>query len=316
MAGHTHGATSGRLLWLSLGLTLTFVGVEAVFGMRAHSLALLSDAGHNASDALALGLAAYAVRLGRRPASRGKTFGYGRAAILTALANAAALVVIAVVIFAEAWQAWRHPQPVQGNVMIGVALAAVVMNTLIASWLSPHSHSSLNARAAYVHMAGDALSSLGVVVAGLVVRFTHWTLADPLVSVLIGAFILYSSWGILGEATNVLLEGAPKGLDVDALVGRMRATFPVQAVHDLHVWTVGDGTHYLSCHVVLPDDTTMWDASNIVAALNHLLQTEFAIGHATIQIEREHCDGCRADRAAVLCGQLDTPAALGCGHAH
>lgn len=316
MAGHTHGATSGRLLWLSLGLTAAFVGVEAVFGLRAHSLALLSDAGHNASDALALGLAAYAVWLGKRPASRGKTFGYGRAAILTALANAAALVVIALVIFAEAWQAWRHPQPVQGGIMIGIALVAVVMNTLIASWLSPHSHSSLNARAAYIHMMGDALSSAGVVVAGLVVRFTHWTLADPLVSVLIGAFILYSSWGILGEATNVLLEGTPKGLDVDALVGRMRATPPVQAVHDLHVWTVGDGTHYLSCHVVLPDTTTMWEASGVVSALNQTLHDEFAIGHATIQIERENCDGCRADQSAVLCGQLDSPAAIGCGHAH
>lgn len=315
MAGHTHGATSGRLLWLSLGLTAAFVGVEAFFGLRAHSLALLSDAGHNASDALALGLAAYAVWLGRRPASRGKTFGYGRAAILTALANAAALVVIALVIFAEAWQAWRHPQPVQGGIMIGVALAGVLMNTLIASWLSPHSHSSLNARAAYIHMAGDALSSAGVVVAGLVVRFTHWTLADPLVSVLIGVFILYSSWGILGEATNVLLEGTPKGLDVDVLVGRMHATPPVQAVHDLHVWTVGDGTHYLSCHVVLPDSTTMREASGVVSALNQTLHDEFAIGHATIQIERENCDGCRADQSALLCGQLD-PAAIGCGHAH
>ncbi len=316
MAGHTHGATSGKLLWLSLGLTLTFVGVEAVFGLRAHSLALLSDAGHNASDALALGLAAYAVWLGRRPASRGKTFGYGRAAILTALANAAALVVIALIIFAEAWQAWRHPQPVQGGIMIGVAAVAVVMNTLIASWLSPHSHSSLNARAAYVHMAGDALSSLAVVIAGVAVRYTHWTFADPLVSVLIGAFILYSSWGILGEATNVLLEGTPKGLDVDILVARLRATGPVQAVHDLHVWTVGDGLHYLSCHVVLPDDTTMREASNVVAALNAALQDEFAIGHATIQIERAHCDGCRADRETVLCGQLETAAVSGCGHAH
>lgn len=316
MAGHTHGATSGRLLWVSLGLTLTFVGVEAAFGLRAHSLALLSDAGHNASDALALGLAAYAVRLGQRPASPGKTFGYGRAAILTALANAAALVVIALIIFAEAWQAWRHPQPVQGSIMIGVALVAVVMNTLIASWLSPHSGSSLNARAAYVHMAGDALSSAGVVIAGLVVRFTHWTLADPLVSVLIGAFILYSSWGILGEAVNVLLEGTPKGLDVDALVARMRAVPLVQAVHDLHVWTVGDGSHYLSCHVVLPDETTMQDASTVVAALNHTLQDTFDIAHATLQIERDNCGGCRADRAAVLCGQTETLAVPGCGHAH
>ncbi len=316
MAGHTHGATSGRLLWISLGLTLAFVVVEAVYGVRARSLALLSDAGHNASDALALGLAAYAVWLGKRPASAGKTFGYHRAAILTALANAAALVVIALVIVAQAWQAWRHPQPVQGTIMIGVAAVAVVMNTLIASWLSPHSHSSLNARAAYVHMAGDALSSLGVVIAGVVVHFAHWTGADPLVSVLIAVFILYSSWGILSEATNVLLEGTPKGLDVDALVAALRATPPVQAVHDLHVWTVGDGIHFLSCHIVLPDETTMREASATVSRLNELLHDQYAIGHATIQVERDGADGCRADQDAVLCGAMEAHGSAGCGHAH
>ena len=316
MAGHTHGATSGRLLWLSLGLTLAFVVLEAFFGLRAHSVALLSDAGHNASDALALGLAAYAVWLGRRPASPGKTFGYHRAAILVALANAAALVVIALAIFASAWQAFQHPQPVQGNLMIGVAAVAVVMNTVIAAWLSPHARTSLNARAAYVHMAGDALSSLGVVIAGAVVHFTHSALADPLVSILIGVFILYSSWGIISDATNVLLEGTPKGLNVNALADALRQTPPVQDVHDLHIWTVGDGIHFLSCHVVLPDDCTLPDASLIVAALNTKLHNEFGIGHATIQIERDGGDGCRADRDTLYCGGMEAHDLPGCAHSH
>jgi cobalt-zinc-cadmium efflux system protein len=244
MAGHTHGATSGSKLWLSLTITLLFVAVEAVFGWRARSLALLSDAGHNASDALALGLAAYAVWVARRPANPDRTFGYHRVAILTALANAAALVVIALAILAEAVHAFLHPSAPQGLTMIGVAAVALLMNTVIAYWLQGDSHHSLNARAAYVHMAGDALSSLAVVIAGVIVKFTGWALADPVVSVLIAAFILYSSWGIIVDATNILLEGAPKNLDVEALVSSMQEVVPVCDVHDLHVWTVGDGIHF------------------------------------------------------------------------
>lgn len=314
MAGHTHGATSGRLFWVSLALTLGFVVVETVYGLRARSLALLSDAGHNASDALALGLAAYAVWVARRPATPGKTFGYHRVAILTALANATALVVIALVILAEAWQTFRLHQAPEGGVMIGVASVALLMNTVIAYWLRDASHHSLNARAAYIHMAGDALSSLGVLLAGLLVRFAHWTVADPLVSILIAGFILYSSWGIIAEATNVLLEGTPRNIDVAALVAAMRDTPPVCAVHDLHVWTVGDGILFLSCHVVLPDETTMTESASTVAALNARLHDEFGIGHATIQAEIADGDGCRFDSDALLCAL--EPHAHGCGHSH
>lgn len=316
MAGHVHGATSGRLLWVSLALTLSFVGVELFWGSRAHSLALVSDAGHNASDALALGLAAYAVWVARRPASSHKTFGYHRVAILSALANATALVVIALVILWEAWHAFRHPSPPQGAVMIGVAAVAVLMNTLIAWWLRDASHHSLNARAAYIHMAGDALSALGVVVAGFLVKYLGWTLADPAVSVLIAAFILYSSWGIIREATDVLLEGTPRGLDVEALVAAMRRTPAVQDVHDLHVWTVGDGIHFLSCHVVLPDACTMAQASETVATLNKRLHDDFGIGHATLQAEMAGCEGCEADRQALYCGTMESHTHTGCAHSH
>jgi len=311
MAGHTHGATSGSRLWLSLGMTVAFVAVEAAFGWRSHSLALLSDAGHNASDALALGLAAYAVWVARRPANPAKTFGYHRVAILTALGNAAALAVIALAILGEAAHAFRHPAAPQGVIMIWVAAAALLMNTVIASWLQESSRHSLNARAAYVHMAGDALSSLAVLLAGVVVHFTHWALADPVVSVLIALFILYSSWGIIGDATNILLEGAPKDLDVDALVAAMRDTPPVRDVHDLHVWTVGDGIHFLSCHVVLPDDLTMAGAAAVVRALNDRLHDDFAIGHATIQAEMPGAEACRVDAHALYCAL--EPHAPGCG---
>ncbi len=309
MAGHTHGATSGRGLWLSLGMTGAFVAAEAYFGHRAHSLALISDAGHNVSDALALGLAAYAVWVARRPASPGKTFGYHRVAILTALANAAALVVIALGILVGAFAAFEHPQPVQGTLMIWVAAFGVLMNTVIAKQLQGDSKHSLNARAAYVHMAGDALSSLGVVLAGFLIKATGWTFADPLVSLLIAGFILYSSWGIIGEATNILMEGTPKGMEVEALAAAIKSTPPVLDVHDMHVWTVSDGLHFLSCHVVLPSDCTVSESQSIVAVLNERLHDDFGIGHATIQTETVGSETCRHDADALLC-------ALAAGHSH
>ena len=314
MAGHTHGATSGRLLWISLGVTVAFVAVEAWFGRQAHSLALLSDAGHNASDALALGLAAYAIWVAQRPATPGKTFGYHRVAILTALANAAALVVIALGIVGQAWQSFQHPAAVSGNLMIWVAAVAVLMNTVIAWALRGDSQHSLNARAAYIHMAGDAISSLGVVLAGICIKLTGWTYADPLISILIAGFILYSSWGINGDATNILLEGTPKGVDVDSLVAAIRATGTVCDVHDLHVWTVSDGLHFLSCHVVLPDACTVSESQAVVSLLNARLHSEFGIGHATIQTETAEGNSCPHDSDALYCAL--SPHAQECGHAH
>ncbi len=312
-AGHVHGATSGRLLWVSLALTLAFVTAETALGLRARSLALLSDAGHNVSDALALGLAAYAIWVARRPATPGKTFGYHRVAILSALANALTLVVIAVLILAQAARSLRHPELPNGVTMMAVAAVAVVMNTVIAYWLRGDGAHSLNVRAAYVHMAGDALSSLGVVLAGLVVHFTGWPYADTLASCLIAAFILFSSWGIIRDAVNVLLEGTPKGLDVNALVDAIRATAPVEDVHDLHLWTVGDGLHFLSCHIVLPEACTMAQSASAVAVLNARLHDDFGIRHATIQTEAAGCDPCRQDSDALLCGSLEVHAP-GCAH--
>ena len=316
MAGHVHGATQGTKLFLSLGMTTAFVGIEAFYGYRAHSLALLSDAGHNLSDALALALAAYAVWVAKRPATPRKTFGYHRVAILTALANAAALLVIAGVILWEAAQGFVRPPPAQGLTMAAVAAVALLMNTVIASWLKGDAAHSLNSRAAYVHMLGDALSSAGVLAAGLLVHFTGWRYADPLVSALIAAFIVYSSWGILTEATNVLLEGTPDNVDVDALVRALKATPPVTDVHDLHLWTVGDGLHFLSCHVVLPPDTTMDEASCAVSLLNTRLHDDFGIAHATIQTETHEGALCRDDVRDLLCGLERTAHSPGCTHAH
>jgi cobalt-zinc-cadmium efflux system protein len=286
-AGHVHGPTSGRTMWISLVVTLLFVIGEATAGIISHSLALLSDAGHNLSDALALGLAAYAIWVARKPANSARTFGYHRVAILTALFNAVSLVVLAIWIFIEAFRSFLHPEPVGGALMIWVALVAVLMNTVIAAALSGDAKHSINSRAAFVHMAGDALSSAAVVVAGVVIHYTHWVYADPLVSVLIAAFILYSAWGIVGDATNILMENTPKGIDVNKLVAEMKSVTPVCDVHDLHIWTVGDGLNFLSCHVALPFGTSLEHCAAVVGVLNKKLHDEYSIGHSTIQTEVE-----------------------------
>src|SRR5713101_2604076 len=203
---HHHGTVTGRRMAFSVGLTLAFVLAESAAGLFSHSLALLSDAGHNFADALALVLACYALGAARRPANASRTFGYHRVGILAALANAITLVVIAVLIFWEAFQRLRSPAPVRSGLMIGVALVALLMNTVISLWLRGVAKHDLNVRSAYLHMVGDALSSLGVVAAGAMIAITGSTAADPAVSLLIGALILWSSGGILTEAVTVLLE--------------------------------------------------------------------------------------------------------------
>ena len=298
--GHVHGPTSGRKLWVSLVVTLAFVGFEAVAGWRAHSLALLSDAGHNLSDALALGLAAFALAVAQRPATAKRTFGYHRVAILTALFNAVTLIILAVLIGIEAWQRVVKPEPVAGNLMIWVALIAVVMNTVIAAALSGDAKNSLNSRAAFVHMAGDALSSAAVVVAGVVVHYTHWEYADSLVSAMIALFIGYSAWGIVVDATDILMESTPRGVDLLQLVADIKTVAPVCGVHDLHVWTVGDGLNFLSCHVQLPAECSLSECAAVVAEINRKLHDDFGIGHATIQVEVENA--CPApDRGELFC---------------
>lgn len=288
-AGHTHGPKSGKLLWVSLIVTLVFVAGEALAGWVSHSLALLSDAGHNLSDALALGLAAYAVWVARKPATAKHTYGFHRVSILTAQFNAATLIVIALFIGIEAIRRFMHPEPVGGSLMIWVAAVAVVMNTVIAAALSGDAKSSLNSRAAFVHMAGDAISSLAVVIAGVVIHYTRWPYADPVVSLLIAAFIIYSAVGIVCDATSILMEATPKDLDVDKLINGIKAVSPVCDVHDLHIWQVGDGLNFLSCHVALPVSTDLQQCAAVVTALNKKLHDDFSIEHATIQAEVEGC---------------------------
>jgi cobalt-zinc-cadmium efflux system protein len=284
----TDGVASGWRMGLSIVLTLAFMAGEAVAGLFAHSLALLSDAGHNFTDTLTLLFSWYALRMARRPPDAKQTFGYHRVGILAALVNAISLGVIALFIFWEAVGRLRVPEPVQSGPMIVVALVAVVLNGVISLWLQGEAQHDLNVRSAYLHMLGDAVSALGVVAAGVVVALTGTVIADPIISLLIGVLILWSSWGILKEAINVLMEGVPKGLDMAALERSVQGMPGVLNVHDLHVWTVTSGLIACSCHVVVTEQSVR-SGQQVLRDVAEMLQLQFGVTHTTIQIEVEGC---------------------------
>ena len=274
-------------MWLSLLITLLFCAGEAIAGFMSHSLALVSDSGHNLGDALALGLAAYAIRAVQKPTAGRHTYGFHRVPILTALFNASTLVVIALFICIQAVGRFLHPAPVDGALMIWVALAALVMNTVIAAALHGDAKHSLNNRAAFIHMAGDAISSLAVVLAGLLVRYTDWRYADPSASMLIALFIMYSAINIVKDAADILMEKAPKNVDLEALEQTIKSIPPVCDVHHVHVWTVGEGMNLLSCHVALPHACTLEECTCIIETINRRMHDEFSITHTTIQTETD-----------------------------
>ena len=287
--GHDHNsALTGNRLALSIFITLSFVVGEAIAGYFAHSLALVSDAGHNFADGLALIFSWYGLWIASRPSTSKRTFGYHRVGILAALVNAVSLVVIALLIFWEAFSRLRNPEPVESTAMIVVALIAVLINTVISLWLRSAARHDLNVRSAYMHMLGDAVSAAGVLIAGLIVAFSGASIADPIVSILIGLLIVWSSWGILKESVNVLLESIPEGMDMDAVEQSICAVDGVLAVHDLHVWTIGSGIIACSCHITV-DEQSIREGQNVLRAVNEELVHKFNISHATIQVEVECC---------------------------
>ena len=291
---HFSAALAGGKLGLAfkLGLLLTagFVVIEFVAGLLANSLALISDAGHNLTDALALGFSWWALQMARRAPNSIKTYGYHRAGILAATLNAASLVLIAGYIFFEGVQRLLNPAPVEGWTVTAVAGVALLVNLSVAWLLMRWSKEDLNTRSAFIHIATDAVASLGVIIAGLVEVFTGWRQADPLISILIGVLILWSSWGIIKESANILLEGIPEGLDMVALLRDLLRQPRVSDVHDLHVWTIGTGFRALSCHIKVEDTISLQEANQTVQTINSMLENQYNIRHATVQIECQGCD--------------------------
>ena len=282
---HEHsrsGAT--RALRLTLALTAAFTVVEVVGGVLADSLALLADAGHMLSDNASLGLALFASWLAGRPAGPNRTFGYRRAEILAALFNGVTLVAISIWIFIEAANRFGGPPEVDGGLMLAIAVGGLVVNLVAARVLHGHARDSLNVSAALRHVLADLLGSVGVVAAALIILVTGWEYADPVVSVLIALLILASSWGILRDSTQILLEGSPSGTEVEE-VGLAMASMPgVNQVHDLHVWTITSGFAALAAHVLVDRDT---DCHATRRALERMLDERFGLEHTTLQVDHE-----------------------------
>jgi len=282
------------VLRISLAVTMFYVVLLVVAGIRAHSLALLSEAGHNLSDFLALLLSLVAVYLEGRPPSATKTYGYRRAGVLAALVNALSLVVVSFFIFYEALQRIQHPEQVRAPVMIAVAAAGVVMNGVIALllWRSARDvdvNVDVNVRSALLHEVGDTLSTAAVLVGGFAILWTGQYWIDAALSFGIGALILWSSCGIVRETLNILLEGTPRGMSLDAVESAMRKIAGVSDVHDLHLWSIGSENHALSAHVKIADMATS-ESDTILREINEKLGQGFGIHHTTIQLEHVVCE--------------------------
>lgn len=281
---HSHGraARSRRRLSIVLVLTAVYMLAEAVGGWMTGSLALLADAGHMLTDVAALALALIAVWFGSRPATSSKTFGYYRLEILAALINGVALILISLLIFYEAYQRWAEPPAVRSGLMILVATGGLVIN-LVCAWLLHGDHKDdLNMRGARLHIIGDALGSVGAIVAGALMWLYGWYAADPLFSSLISLLIIWSSWHLIRESTNVLLEGTPAHINLAAVEDVILQTDGVEDVHDLHVWTITSGREALSAHVIYAE--TMSQAE-VLKELRTKLSDRFGVDHLTIQLE-------------------------------
>ncbi len=284
---------TSRVLRVSLAVTLVYIVLLVIAGFRAHSLALLSEAGHNLTDFLALLMSWGAVYLqGRRPSAR-KTFGYNRAGVLAAFVNGLTLVLISFYIWYEAFRRLSAPVDVDAHLMIWVAAAGVVMNGAI-TLLLMRGHRDINVRSALLHEIGDTLSTAAVIAGGVAIAYTgqHWI--DPALSIGIGVMILWSSTGIIRESLNILLEGTPRGMDPMRIEDAIRTVPGVCSVHDLHVWSIGSDTHSLSCHVGI-EDMQASESALILEQIRTVLNQRFHIHHTTIQFELNACevvDGC------------------------
>lgn len=285
---HGHHAQRGaenrrRLTWTLL-LAAGYMVAEFIGGLLTNSLALLADAGHMLSDVAALGLSLFALKIAERPPTRKRTYGYYRAEILAALLNGATLIAISIFIFVEAFRRLAEPLEVHGPGMLAIAVGGLVINLAGLYLLHGGRHESLNVRGAWLHVLTDALGSVGAIIAGVLIWAFGWRWVDPVVSMVIGLLVIYSAWRLVAESVSVLMESAPRGIDVDAVHQAMEEVPGVLSVHDLHVWTITSGMDSLSAHVVVADG---YAHAQLLYTLREMLRKRFGIDHLTIQIEPE-----------------------------
>jgi cobalt-zinc-cadmium efflux system protein len=286
---HSHSHTGNKKALLSSFILIAvFMVVEVVGGLLTNSLALLSDAGHMLSDAAALGLSFFALKLGERAVSQDKTFGYKRFEIIAAGLNGVTLVVVSLYIFYEAVQRLFSPPEVQSQGMLVIATIGLLVN-IVAAWiLMKGDKDNLNVRSAFLHVLGDLLGSVGAIVAGLLIMFFGWGIADPIASVIVGVLIMISGWRVIKESYQVLMEGAPAQLDLTQIKETLCKLPMVKEVHDLHVWTITSGYPVLSCHITITDHGVH---DEVLLQSQKILHDEFDIEHSTIQVEKA-ANGC------------------------
>jgi cobalt-zinc-cadmium efflux system protein len=299
--GHAHGIATQNIntrMAIAVGLNIIFVVIEAGFGFVSNSVALIADAGHNLSDVLGLVCAWTAMYLGRRPPGARFTYGLGRSSVLAALANAVLLLLACGAIAWEAFTRLAAPPAVAGGIVMGVAASGIVINGVSAWMLHAGSHDDLNRRSAFIHMLGDAAVSAGVLVSGALIMYTGWSRLDPIVSLLIVAAILISTWGLLRDSLHLSLDGVPSSVNSTAVMSYLADQRGVTDVHDLHIWALSTTSVALTAHLVVPDRGA---EDSLLDSLTPNLKRRFHIHHATLQIERDRCEhGCENEAEAEV----------------
>ena len=295
---HQETINNYRRLKITLAIVLVIMVAEVVGGIFSSSLALLSDAGHMLVDALAIGLSLFAMMVARRPATATKTFGYHRVEILAALANGATLVLVSAYIFYEAYQRFLKPPVVKTPLMLTIAIIGLFANLGAVLLLNKARQQSLNIKAAFWHIIGDTISSVGVIIAGVVILFTGRYIADAIVAVVIGIIILWGAVRIVGESADVLLEAVPKHIETSQVIDFIKDIPGVNEVHDIHIWTITSSIYALSAHLVI-DDQMVSKSVDIVKIVRQELAKRYNINHTTLQLECESCPTgivCEIDR--------------------
>ncbi|HZC35269.1 MAG TPA: cation diffusion facilitator family transporter [Chthoniobacterales bacterium] len=294
--GHSHAPPSfGRAFAIGMALNIGYVFVQVVFGIAAHSLALVADAGHNLGDVLGLALSWLASYLTRRPTTDQRTYGLGRSSILAALANAIFLLVTVGGISWEAIRRFSDKTEVAGWTVVWVAALGVIINLGTALLFQAGRHRDLNIRGAFLHMAADAAVSVGVVVTGVTISFTGWHWLDPIVSLIINAVIVYGTWGLLCDSFNLAMDAVPRGINLGDVRRYLQNIPAITDAHHLHIWALSTTETALTVHLVKPDPA---DDDGLLRRINHELAERFGIGHATIQFERQNLQQCQSDHEA------------------
>ncbi len=303
--GHDHALAEGsrqapaggkRDLLIALSITVLMMVAEVIGGLLSNSLALLSDAGHMLTDNLALLLSFFAMKFATLPATERKTWGFYRLEILAALLNGIVLVLLSLYIMYEAYLRMLHPQPVQGTLMLVIAVIGLVANIVGAFVLIRHRDTNLNIRGAFLHIVGDALSSVGVIIGGIIILYTGWYLIDPILSMMISLVIIYGSWALVKESVNILLEAVPGHIDIDTIAAEMAKIRGVREAYHIHAWTITSGVYAMSAHVLI-DDQPVSGSRNIIDEIKEMLSEKFNVLHSTIQLE---CDKCESGQVCSL----------------